>query len=216
MKKRRKSYATLSLLFAAAFAVWTAAVKCVDVQAIGPNGSSVGLAAINAAVHELTGVHMALYTVTDWLGLIPVGTGLCFALLGAAQLVRRKSLLKVDGSILALGVFYIAVLAAYLIFEEVVVNYRPVLIDGKLEASYPSSTTVLTLCVMPTAMLQLSGRVRDRVVRRAALTLIAVFTVLMVAGRLVSGVHWLSDIIGSILLSGGLVSLYAFAYYSFE
>lgn len=75
---------------------------------------------------------------TDWLGLIPVGTGLRFALLGAAQLVRRKSLLKVDGSILALGVFYITVLAAYLIFEEVVVNYRPVLIDGKLEASYPS------------------------------------------------------------------------------
>lgn len=90
------------------------------------------------------------------------------------------------------------------------------LIDGKLEASYPSSTTVLTLCVMPTAMLQLSGRVRDRVVRRAALTLIVVFTVFMVAGRLVSGVHWLSDIIGGILLSGGLVSLYAFAYYSFE
>lgn len=90
------------------------------------------------------------------------------------------------------------------------------LIDGKLEASYPSSTTVLTLCVMPTAMLQLSGRVRDRVVRRAALTLIAVFTVFMVAGRLVSGVHWLSDIIGGMLLSGGLVSLYAFAYYSFE
>lgn len=57
-------------MFAAAFAVWTAAVKCVDVQAIGPNGSSVGLAAINAAIHELTGVHMALYTVTDWLGLI--------------------------------------------------------------------------------------------------------------------------------------------------
>lgn len=96
------------------------------------------------------------------------------------------------------------------------VNYRPVLIDGKLEASHPSSTTVLTLCVMLTAMLQLSGRVRDRAVRRAALTLIAVFTVLMFVGRLVSGVHWLSDIIGGILLSGGLVSLYAFAYYSFE
>ena len=122
MEKRRKSYATLSLLFAAAFAVWTAAVKCVDVQAIGSNGSYVGLAAINAAIHELTGVHMALYTVTDWLGLIPVATGLCFALLGAAQLVKRKSLLKVDWSILALGVGYIAVLAAYLIFEEVVVN----------------------------------------------------------------------------------------------
>lgn len=47
--EKRKIHAILSLMFA----MWTAAVKCVDVQAIGPNGSSVGLAAINAAVHEL-------------------------------------------------------------------------------------------------------------------------------------------------------------------
>lgn len=105
MEKRRKSYATLSLLFAAAFAVWTAAVKCVDVQAIGPNGSSVGLAAINAAIHELTGVHMALYTVTDWLGLIPVGTGLCFALLGAHSSSRGKAFLRSTGAFLRLAFF---------------------------------------------------------------------------------------------------------------
>ena len=101
------------------------------------NGSRVGFAAINGAFHALTGVHWALYTLTDWLGLVPIGIALGFAVLGLVQLIRRKSLLKVDRDILILGGFYIVVLAAYLLFETVVINFRPVLIDGKLEASYP-------------------------------------------------------------------------------
>lgn len=103
------------------------------------------------------------------------------------------------------------VLAVYVLFETVVINYRPVLIGGKLEASYPSSTTVLALCILPTAMMQLQTRIRREAVRRAVLGILAAFTVFMVAGRLISGVHWLSDITGGVLLSAGLVLLYAFA-----
>ena len=130
---------------------------------------------------------------------------------GLVQLIRRKSLLKVDRDILILGGFYIVVLAAYLLFETVVINFRPVLIDGKLEASYPSSTTMLALCILPTAMMQLKTRIRGDAVRRAILGILAAFTFFMVVGRLISGVHWLTDIIGGVLLSVGLVMLYAFA-----
>lgn len=173
--------------------------------------SRVGFAAINGAFHALTGVHWALYTLTDWLGLVPIGIALGFAVLGLVQLIRRKSLLKVDRDILILGGFYIVVLAAYLLFETVVINFRPVLIDGKLEASYPSSTTMLALCVLPTAMIQLKTRIRGDAVRRAILGIFVAFTVFMVVGRLLSGVHWLSDIVGGVLLSAGLVPLYALA-----
>lgn len=153
-------------------------------------------------------MHWALYTLTDWLGLVPIGIALGFAVLGLVQLIRRKSLLKVDRDILILGGFYIVVLAAYLLFETVVINFRPVLIDGKLEASYPSSTTMLALCVLPTAMIQLKTRIRGDAVRRAILGIFVAFTVFMVVGRLLSGVHWLSDIVGGVLLSAGLVPLY--------
>lgn len=156
-------------------------------------------------------MHWALYTLTDWLGLVPIGIALGFAVLGLVQLIRRKSLLKVDRDILILGGFYIVVLAAYLLFETVVINFRPVLIDGKLEASYPSSTTMLALCVLPTAMIQLKTRIRGDAVRRAILGIFVAFTVFMVVGRLLSGVHWLSDIVGGVLLSAGLVPLYALA-----
>lgn len=211
MKKKNTKILSAALGALAAFALWTVLLRFVDVQPIGPDGSRVGFASINGAFHALTGVHWTLYTLTDWLGLVPIGIAFGFAVLGLVQLLRRKSLLKVDRDILLLGGFYLVVLAAYVLFETVVINYRPVLIGGKLEASYPSSTTVLALCILPTAMMQLQTRIRREAVRRAVLGILAAFTVFMVAGRLISGVHWLSDIAGGVLLSAGLVLLYAFA-----
>ena len=196
----------------AVFILWTAAVCVVDVQPIGPQGSAVGFAAINGYFHDLTDVHMRLYTITDWLGLVSLGTAMGFALLGLVQWIRRKRLLKVDRSILVLGGFYLVVMAVFVFFEQFVVNYRPVLIEGILEASYPSSTTMLVLCVMPTAAMQLWDRIQKGVLRRCVISLITVFAVFMVVGRLASGVHWLTDIVGGCLLSAGLVMLYdAFA-----
>ena len=209
MKKTKSLWSGLGFLVA--FALWTVLVRFIDVQTIGPNGSSVGFTVLNKAVHETIGVHWGLYTVTDWLGLIPIVFVLGFAVLGLVPLIRRRSLFKVDRSILVLGGFYIVVMSMYLLFEEVAINYRPVLIDGNLEASYPSSTTMLALCVLPTAMMQLKSRIRHIAVRRAVLVTLGALTAFMVVGRLLSGVHWLTDIIGGVLLSIGLVMLYAFA-----
>ena len=208
MKKKNKKRLVLGASLVVAFVLWTILACFVDVRAIGPEGSSVGFAALNGFVHELTGVNWFLYTVTDWLGLVPIAVALGFAILGLAQLIGRKSLWKVDHSILALGVFYIAVIAAYVFFEIVVINYRPTLIDGYLEVSYPSSTTMLVMCVMPTAAIQLNACIKNTVFRWCAVIAIVVFTAFMVIGRLISGVHWITDIIGGTLLSAGLVTVY--------
>jgi undecaprenyl-diphosphatase len=198
----------IALGFLAAFILWTLAVSCLDVQAIGPRDSAVGFATINGWFHSLTGVDMTLYTITDWLGLVPVAFGFGFAILGLVQWIKRRRIRRVDRSILVLGGFYVAVIAAYLLFEELAVNYRPVLINGCLEASYPSSTTLLALCVMLTAAMELWGRIRNTALRGAVTAVILIFTAFMVIGRLLSGVHWLTDIVGGILLSGGLVTGY--------
>lgn len=193
-----------------AFVLWTVAVKFVDVRAIGPNASSVGFATINGFVHKLTGVHMPIYILTDWLGLVPIFIAMGFALLGFAQLIKRKHLSKVDYSILVLGGFYIAVIAVYILFEMITVNYRPVLINGILEKSYPSSTTMLVMCVMPTAIMQFNSRIKNTALQKSVSFLITGFVAFMVIGRLVSGVHWLTDIIGGALLSTGLVTMYSY------
>ena len=194
-----------------AFVLWTVAVQFIDVRTIGPNGSSVGFATINGFVHKLTGVHMSLYNVTDWLGLVPVFVAMGFALFGFAQWIKRKHLSKVDYSIFVLGGFYIAVMAVYILFEMITVNHRPVLIDVILEKSYPSSTTLIVMCVMPTAIMQFNSRIKNTVLKKTMSFLITAFIVFMVIGRLVSGVHWFTDIIGGALLSAGLVALYRYA-----
>ena len=206
-KKNRRLFLVGVSLFAV-FVLWTVLICFVDVQAIGPEGSSVGFSTMNGFIHELTGVNWFLYTVTDWLGLVPIGVAFGFAVLGLVQWIKRKSLLKVDRSILTLGGFYIVVMAVYILFEIVVINYRPTLINGYLEASYPSSTTMLVMCVMPTAMMQFSTRIKNNLCRRCVMLVIAVFIAFMVIGRLVSGVHWISDIIGGALFSAGLVMMY--------
>ena len=201
----------IAIWLLAAFVLWTVLICFVDVQAIGPEGSTVGFAAANRFVHDLTGVHMGLYTVTDWLGLVPLAVVMGFGLLGLSRWIRRKSLRKVDFSILVLGGFYAAVMIVFLFFETVTVNFRPVLINGVLEASYPSSTTMLVMCVMPTAVMQLKDRVRNPVLKRCMTIGMAAFVAFMVVGRLLSGVHWFTDIVGGTLLSTGLVMLYASA-----
>ena len=210
MTQQNKRKLCLSLCLLSAFALWTLLVHFVDVQAIGPEGSSVGFAALNSRFHALTGVHMALYTVTDWLGLVPLAFVMGFALLGLFQWVKRKQLFKVDRSILILGGIYLATMASYLFFETMVINYRPILISGVLEASYPSSTTMLAMTVMPTAILQLNARIRNKTPRRCVSYMLTAFTIFMVIGRFISGVHWLTDIIGGALLSTGLVVMYDF------
>lgn len=210
MKKETKNSFLIAVGMLVAFVLWTVAVRFVDVKVIGPNNSSVGFATVNLLFHKLTGVNFTLYTITDWLGLVPVFVCFGFGLLGFIQLMKRKHLLKVDYSILVLGGFYIAVIIAYLFFEECVINYRPVLFDGYLEASYPSSTTLLVLCVMPTAIMQFNTRIKNAIIRWCVVILITVFVAFVVIGRLVSGVHWLTDIIGGALLSSGLVMMYHF------
>lgn len=206
MKKNQNLLTGISLLMG--FAAWTFLIQTVDVQPIGPNRSSVGFAALNGWFHQLTGVHWTLYTLTDWLGLVPICVCLIFAGAGFVQLVQRRSIFKVDLDIIMLGAYYVLVIFGYLLFEMVPINYRPVLIEGFLEASYPSSTTLLVLSVMPTLCFQAQRRLSPNALRQTILIFSVLFSVFMVLGRLVSGVHWLTDIVGAVLLSSGIFLIY--------
>lgn len=208
MKKKNRNGLIVGTVLLVSFVLWTLAVKFIDVQPIGPEGSVVGFATVNRFVHGLTGANMSLYNITDLLGLVPLGFVMGFGTLGLVQWIKRKHILKVDYSILVLGDFYIVVMAVYVLFEMLTLNYRPVLINGILEASYPSSTTMLVMCVMPTAIMQFNERIKNNVLRRSVTVIIAAFIIFMVIGRLVSGVHWFTDIVGGALLSAGLVVLY--------
>ena len=205
MRKLRKEF-LIGISLIGLFIVWTILLQYVDVDFVEATDTYIGMASVNLWFHQLTGVRIWIYYATDWLGLVPVVVCIGFGILGLIQMIRRRSLIKVDGDILVLGGYYVVVIGAYLLFEMMPLNYRPILIEGRLEASYPSSTTLLVLSVMPTLGYQVRQRLfKGRIVISI---LILLFVLGMVVGRLVSGVHWFTDIVGAVLLSLGLYNIY--------
>lgn len=198
-------YRTALLLLA--FFLFTMAVINVDVQPIGPEGSSVGFAGINGQVQSMFPYSELFYKLTTYLGYLALLAVLGYGVLGVLQLIKRRSLKKVDGQLIALGLFFVVMLICYVAFEKLPVNWRPVILDEGLEASYPSSHTMLALCVFGAMMVpypQLIPEDKLSYVRVAAGALMAI----SVVGRLLSGVHWLTDIVGAVLLSAALLSFY--------
>lgn len=208
MKKRGKSLLFIGGVIIVAFVIWTILVQVVDVQPIGQNGTNIGFATFNSWFHKLIGVHLKLYIITDWLGLVPIFVCVIFAGVGLTQLIKRKSLFKVDYDILILGVYYLIVITCYVVFEMYPINYRPLLIEGVLEASYPSSTTLLVLSVMPTLNFEVKRRIDSILLEKIICVITNAFSAFMVVGRLFSGVHWFTDIVGSVILSVGLFCVY--------
>lgn len=211
MTKSTRRYSLIAAGWLLLFVLFTIAVSTIDVQSIGPEGSRVGLAAVNRALFERLGARTLWLNITEALGIVAILVAAGFALLGLYQAVRRKGILRVDGDLLALAAFYVAVALAYVFFEVVVINYRPILVGGALEASYPSSHTMLVVCIMSAAIMQFHRRIGSRPLRVGAEVISAAIIAVTVVGRLLSGMHWFTDIVGGLLLSVALVTLYGAA-----
>lgn len=206
-KQSKKNFIVTGMLLLL-FVIYTIMVMTVDVQAIGPEESKVGFATINGFFHNLIGVNMVWYTITKITGILDILVILAMAALGAFQLIKRKDFFKVDKDLLILGMFYILVAMMYVLFEVWTVNYRPVILDQGLEASYPSSHSMLAICAMIPAIMQINRRIKDETIRKIAVIAALVIMVITVGGRFLSGVHWFTDIVGGILLGSALTMIY--------
>lgn len=211
MKKNVKSSFVVTGLLLLLFVLFTVVISTVDVRPIGPEGSEVGLATLNELVFQRLGVCMIWYTITDWLGVVALLTAFCFAVIGLIQAVNRKSLLKVDIRIILLGIYYVIVIVAYVFFEIFIINYRPVILEESvgLEASYPSSHTMLVICIMGAALVLFQQMIQNKMIRVIMNSLSGLVIFITVVGRMISGVHWFTDIVGGILLGITLIQLYA-------
>ena len=208
--KKKKAFMVSAIVSFVLFILWTAVIRYVDVQAIGPKGSKVGLATVNFAFHEMTGYTYELYKIIDKISYISFVICLVFFIIGIVQWAKRKHIARVDMDIIFLGLSYVITLVFYVAFEKIVINYRPVIPEdtGVLEASYPSSTTLMVIVVFVTTYLQVAARIKKEVPRLFLKIVLLVLGTFMVVGRLTCGVHWLTDIVGGVILSLGIIFLY--------
>ena len=197
MKKRNIILSVILTILAIGY---TFLVKKVDVKAIGPNNSMVGFAKLNKAFSNLVGSNMTIYKITEVLGIIVILIVLGYGLIGLIQLIKRNSIKKVDRDILLLGGLYVLMGIVYVFFEKVIINYRPILIDGELEASYPSSHTILAICICVSSLIVSKNYIPEKYKKISdVVTIILLLGVFI--GRMVSGVHWISDILGGVIIS---------------
>lgn len=208
MKTTWKRNIVMGVILIALFIIYTILIQIIDVKPLGLNGTDIGFYTINSWFHNLCGLNFTLYTVTDWAGLIPLFVMIAFAFLGLFQFIKRKDIKKVDLDIIILGAYYIAIIIIYFIFEIVTINFRPVLINGFIESSYPSSTTLLVLGIMPTLTELIGRRCKFKKIKIATIIFTITFSLGCVICRLVSGVHWLTDIVGSVIIASGLFYIY--------
>ncbi|MDD4212395.1 MAG: phosphatase PAP2 family protein [Bacilli bacterium] len=190
------------------FILLTFLVQVIDVKTIGPQGSAIGFATFNLFIFKLTGVHLLIYHITDWMGLIPIAIAFIFAFMGLIQWTTRRSLIRVDCSIRLLGIFYLILIAIYLFFEMVIINRRPILIDGYLEASYPSSHVLMVLCLMGSANMAIRKQTIHRILKVIFIVFSDLVMILTLVGRIVSGVHWATDIIAGVLFASSWLLYY--------
>lgn len=209
--KRMQKKMICAGVFAALFLLLIIMVKTVDVAAIGPNGTKIGFSALNGAIHDLFGVNLFWYSLTEIFGYLALLIAFLFVVIGVLQWFYRKALVKVDREIFALGGLYVVVLALYALFEKLIVNYRPILMEGsaEAEASFPSSHTMLICVIMASTMMVLNRYVTNPKTCRIMKTVCGVILCLTVIGRLVCGVHWFTDIVAGILISAAILFLFS-------
>ena len=201
MKKRNM---LISIILTIVSIIYIYLVKTFDVEAIGPKNTSVGFSKINKYFIDLVGLNQNIYKVTEIVGLIILIIVGIYGIIGLVQLIKRKSLFKIDREIISLGILYVLMITVYILFEKVIINYRPVLLDGKLEASFPSSHTMLSLCVCISSLIVSKKYVPKKYINITTFITVLLLTIVFL-GRTLSGVHWISDIVGGVIISSTLL-----------
>ena len=204
----KKKSVIISIILIALCILYTVVVKEVNVSTIGPNESKVGLSCINDFFKDIIGVNKGFYTITNYMDIVLVLIPAIYGSIGLGQLIKRKSFKKVDRELYILAIFYSIVILTYVAFEHITINYRPVLINGELDLSYPSSHTLAAICICGSAIIINFKLFKDKGIFKYISIFSTISMFIIILGRLLSGYHWFSDIIGGLLISSTLLYIF--------
>ncbi len=182
----------------------------VDRKPIGYDGTSVGFSSINGLFAGSFGYNPVMDTLSDIAMYLSFLVVVAFAFIGVMQLIKGKSLSKVDKAIIGLGILYVIVAVLYVAFDKIPINYRPILQPGEteIETSFPSTHTLVICTVLGSGIVAAKRLFKNEMMVRVLKIAFIAIMAIGVCARLFAGVHWLTDIVAGLLFSVTLVSLY--------
>lgn len=203
MKENNKRNKFAAVLITALTVLFTIMVVTFDVQAIGPNGTSVGFASINKVFADLFAYNENFDKISDVIMYFSFLLVLAAVFMGVVELVKRKSLFKVDSEIIVYGVVLVILVILKVAFDKIALNYRPVLVPGEteLEASFPSTHAMISTALFAGFCMVINPYLKDKKIKTTVNALIGILIALEVVCRVIAGVHWLTDIIGGLLFA---------------
>ena len=200
----KKKYRIISIILLIVSIVFTILLTKVDVNSVGVD-REVGFSTIN---NKLTfSYNETIYKITEVLGYVALLIPVVYACIGLLQLIKRKSIKKIDKELFILAGFYAIVLIIYVAFDKIAINNRPVMLDGVWEPSYPSSHTLMSLFFCISAII-LNNKLFKSNTKLINIGLL-ILSLSIVIGRYISGVHWFTDILGSIFIASTLLTAFA-------
>ena len=164
---------------------------------------------MNDAIFEFFGFNQTWKTITDILLIGVLALVAVLAVCGLVQLIKRRSLKAVDAELTAMIPSLALVAVIYYVFEKVwILNYRPVLVNGLAEPSFPSTHALITTTVLGMLVFALPKYIKSRKLRVLIdVALIAVILV-MAFGRVASGMHWATDALAGVIFGFDLALVY--------
>lgn len=188
-------------------------LKCVDVKTLY-DCDSIGLAGLNKVYYKE--YNKALDILSDVIFYLVIAFNVFLIVLYAINLSKTKSLkagykFYIYFSILLLGIIL------WLLFDKVIcINTRPNIKDGVVEGSFPSTHVFLTAYIVLSSPYLFLKMEKNKGLEKAnklgfeeIITIIFIsIALVMTVLRLYSGMHWLTDCVGGLILGFFLFGLF--------
>ena len=206
---KKITYLLIGLIPLVLFITFTVMVRCVDAHYIEDVGY-LGFYTLNMNVNEFVRQqdNHLFDVLTDILLFLSLATVLPFAIIGIHQLVKRKSLAKVDPLIYFMLGAYILSVVHYVTFILTSINASPLSTPDEIKQSYPSTHVFIFITYLFVALTGLFRYIKmSKVAKISAICVVSILSIIMVIFRLYSGQHYLTDIIGGVLLAAFNITL---------
>ena len=163
--------------------------------------------------YEQGGYFRSLYLITEGLGVVSILACLFWTGMGIKDLIKYRDINDVDKSIFATWLLYVLALIVWRVTLKISVSYAPVSVHPKsaLVVSFPCGNTFLIIISMCSSIYLIGYFLEEKkklvlALRVACIAILALGIIL----RTISGVNWLTDILGAIGFAVPAVVLYSF------